>query len=125
MPASRGNTPVTALIRVDLPAPFSPSSAWIWRARKVKSTACKARRLPTLLLSPRTASRAGPGSEAAYMPASLPPTFASHANAWHVRLVRRIRREGLCRRARGWLETRRRGVGRSVAEAFLAVVDLL
>src|SRR4029078_6242212 len=56
-PASRGNTPVTTLISVDLPAPFSPSSAWISPARSVKSTSCNARTAPKLLLIPRTSSR--------------------------------------------------------------------
>src|SRR5699024_12060562 len=34
-------TPASTLIRVDLPAPFSPISAWISPARNVRSTSCR------------------------------------------------------------------------------------
>ena len=37
-PASGWTTPATTLMRVDLPAPFSPSTAWIDDAFAVKST---------------------------------------------------------------------------------------
>ena len=74
-PASRASTPVTTLISVDLPAPFSPSSAWISPARRVKSTSCSARSGPKLLLSPRTSRRAGAGSGLS-MASSLPPASA-------------------------------------------------
>ena len=77
-------TPVTALIRVDLPAPFSPSNAWISPARRVKSTSSSARSAPKLLLSPRTSRRARAGSEPLSMASLLPPASATDADARHV-----------------------------------------
>ena len=38
-PASGRAAPYTSFVSVDLPAPFSPSSAWISPARTVRSTA--------------------------------------------------------------------------------------
>src|SRR5688572_21011001 len=50
LPASGGNTPVSTLISVDLPAPFWPISACTSPARKQRSTSSKAlvpaKRLP-------------------------------------------------------------------------------
>ena len=41
-PPSKLCTPVSTLISVDLPAPFSPINAWISPLRSVKSTCCNA-----------------------------------------------------------------------------------
>ena len=42
LPSVSLNTPAMTLVRVDLPAPFSPSSAWISPLRRSKSTFLKA-----------------------------------------------------------------------------------
>src|SRR3974390_796502 len=67
VPASRDSTPVITLISVALPAPFSPSSAWISPERNVKSTASSARSAAKLLLSLRTSNRGGRDSLAWFM----------------------------------------------------------
>ena len=46
LPASGCTTPATILIRVDLPAPFSPSTAWILPRSQAKSTSSSARTPP-------------------------------------------------------------------------------
>src|SRR6185312_14247388 len=51
-------TPANTLVRVDLPAPFSPSSAWISPGLRSKSTFLKAGMLPKLLV-PSRISRIG------------------------------------------------------------------
>ena len=58
LPASRSYTPVSTLMSVLLPAPFSPMSAWISPARTVKSTPCKARTPGKLFSNPRISSKA-------------------------------------------------------------------
>src|SRR5258708_27839213 len=65
-PASAGCTPVSTLMRVDLPAPFSPRSAWISPARTVKSTLASAVTPGNLFPMPRSSSSSG-------MPASVLP----------------------------------------------------
>src|SRR3954454_20366646 len=117
MPASRGNTPVTTLISVDLPAPFSPSSAWISPARSVKSTSCNARTAPKLLLIPRTSSREGAGSGLFSITTSLPPASAYAADTQPIRS-----RSGFEGGAPDHGGAVQRGAA-SVTEALLAVVD--
>src|SRR5665213_3983969 len=51
-------TPANTLVRVDLPAPFSPSSAWISPGLRSKSTFLKAGILPKLFV-PSRISRIG------------------------------------------------------------------
>src|SRR5690242_15016690 len=51
-PASSGYAPVSTLIRVDFPAPFSPSSAWISPGKSRKSTSDSARTAAKCLLIP-------------------------------------------------------------------------
>src|SRR5215469_13678675 len=58
VPASARYTPARILIRVDLPAPFSPSSAWISPSRTSKSTLSRALLAPNALIIPET-SRSG------------------------------------------------------------------
>src|SRR5215470_4350242 len=58
-PSSGGMTPAMILIRVDLPAPFSPSTAWIRPARTVRSAPAKACTPPYRFETPR-ASNSGP-----------------------------------------------------------------
>src|SRR5205085_5007404 len=118
MPASRGNTPAITLISVDLPAPFSPSSAWISPARSVKSTSCNARTAPKLLLIPRTSSREAAGSGPFSMANSLPPAPADDADTQLIRS-----RSGF----EGVPDHKKRSGDAlaSVTEALLAVVDLL
>src|SRR5215831_754081 len=58
-PSSGGTTPAMILIRVDLPAPFSPSTAWMWPARTVRSTPANACTPPYRFETPR-ASNNGP-----------------------------------------------------------------
>ena len=50
-PEVRGWTAVSTLIRVDLPAPFSPTMAWISPSSKARSTALSACVAPKLLSS--------------------------------------------------------------------------
>src|SRR3954467_830369 len=120
MPASRGNTPVITLISVDLPAPFSPSSAWTSPARSVKSTSCNARTAPKLLLIPRTSSREAAESGLFSMTNSLPAAPADDAD------TEPVRSRGGFERDRRTAETRPSGdTLASVTEALLAVVDLL
>src|SRR4051812_44536365 len=120
MPASRGNTPVITLISVDLPAPFSPSSAWISPERSVKSTSCNARTAPKLLLIPRTSSREAAESGLFSMTNSLPTAPADDAD------TEPVRSRGGFERDRRTAETRPSGdTLASVTEALLAVVDLL
>src|SRR5215208_1597346 len=57
-PSSGGNTPVTIWMSVDLPAPFSPTSAWISPGRTVRSTPSRATTPPNRLRSPATARSA-------------------------------------------------------------------
>src|SRR5690606_31837408 len=52
--------PVRHLISVDLPAPFSPRSAWISPARRSKSTPSSARVPGNTLVSDRTVSSVTP-----------------------------------------------------------------
>src|SRR3954470_5453970 len=120
MPASRGNTPVITLISVDLPAPFSPSSAWTSPARSVKSTSCNARTAPKLLLIPRTSSSEAAESGLFSMTNSLPAAPADDAD------TEPVRSRGGFERDRRTAETRSSGdTLASVTEALLAVVFLL
>src|SRR5262245_60912390 len=59
VPPSRGKTPVSTLINVLLPAPFSPIRAWTSPRRTVKSTRCNAFTPGKDLDRPRTSSNAG------------------------------------------------------------------
>src|SRR5690606_3062708 len=52
LPASGISTPVTSLIRVDLPAPFWPISAWISPARRVSPASARATVAPKRLRRP-------------------------------------------------------------------------
>ena len=52
-PASKSFTPVRHLISVDLPAPFSPISAWISPLRRVKSTWSSALTPGKVMVMPR------------------------------------------------------------------------
>jgi hypothetical protein len=45
-PSSGATTPDMILIRVDLPAPFSPSTAWMRPASTVRPARCSARTPP-------------------------------------------------------------------------------
>ncbi len=55
-PASGTYRPYRVFIRVDLPAPFSPSSAWISPGSKVRSIASLATSGPNRLVIPRSSS---------------------------------------------------------------------
>src|ERR1700681_1694114 len=104
VPASRWTTPVTALISVDLPAPFSPSKAWISPECSVRFTPLRTRCLRKLLVKPATSSRgrASSGREA------IVDTFQQDA----------VRTAGRGPAAPDpWLQ--------SVAKTLLAVIDLL
>jgi len=46
VPSSGATTPAMILIRVDLPAPFSPSTAWMRPASMMRCASCKARTPP-------------------------------------------------------------------------------
>src|SRR5881628_1691599 len=67
-----GYTPPRIFIKVDLPAPFSPTSAWIspeWRSKETRSSA----RTPGKRLEmPRISRRAGLWPAAGGRPARLP-----------------------------------------------------
>src|SRR6266702_4356783 len=121
MPASRGNTPVMTLISVDLPAPFSPSSAWISPARSVKSTSCNARTAPKLLLIPRTSNSGGAGSRLFSIATSLPPAPA-HKRTPSLLVCAAISKGSHRRTAQVAIAAVR---PTSVTEALLAVVNLL
>ena len=58
-PASRWTTPAMILMRVDLPAPFSPSNAWMRPRLQAKSTPLSAWTPPNRFDTP-TVSRIGP-----------------------------------------------------------------
>ncbi len=58
-PSSGLRAPATMLIKVDLPAPFSPKSTWTSPARRSKSTRSRACTPGNHLLTPRRRSRAG------------------------------------------------------------------
>ena len=58
VPSSLEYTPVSTLMSVDLPAPFSPISAWISPLRRVKSTPSSARTPGKNLQIPRNSSKA-------------------------------------------------------------------
>src|SRR5262245_23121414 len=55
-PSSGGTTPAMILIRVDLPAPFSPRTAWIRPARTVRSAPAKACTPPYRFETPRASN---------------------------------------------------------------------
>src|ERR671921_448913 len=57
-PPSGRCTPVMILIRVDLPAPFSPTNAWTWPACRARSTRSSAR-VPANRLETSTTSTVG------------------------------------------------------------------
>src|SRR4051794_21390422 len=118
-PASRANTPVTTLIKVDLPAPFSPSSAWISPSPKVKSTSCSAFNAPKLLVRPRISSREGRvagGAEQSVMTNYLGGTGSRRPHG--------VRAPAIDFRRPGERQDDGEIFG-SVAETLLAVVDLL
>src|SRR5919107_2214313 len=58
-PVSADSAPERILIRVDLPAPFSPTRAWTSPVRTVMSALRMARTAPNRLETPRTDSRSG------------------------------------------------------------------
>src|SRR5687768_12668971 len=51
--------PVSTLISVDLPAPFSPTRAWISPGRRVKSTSLSARTPAKVFVTPATSMTGG------------------------------------------------------------------
>ena len=57
LPRSSGPAPATILPSVDLPAPFSPTRAWISPAAIARLTSSSARAPPYRLLTPRTSTR--------------------------------------------------------------------
>src|SRR5690606_4776081 len=59
-PAVRRMTPVRSLIRVDLPAPFSPTIAWISPDRNVTSAGFSASTRPYFFWSPRNSRMGAP-----------------------------------------------------------------
>src|SRR5919108_5865876 len=56
VPASGGYTPARIFIRVDLPAPFSPTTAWISPACRSRSTPCSTSTPTKLFVMPRISS---------------------------------------------------------------------
>jgi hypothetical protein len=56
-PASGRWAPVTILMRVDFPAPFSPTRAWISPGRRSNDTPFRAWTPANALVTPETASR--------------------------------------------------------------------
>ena len=60
-PSSRGCKPATTLIRVDLPAPFSPTTAWMEPGCTLRSPSARATTEPNVLRTPAS-SRTGVGS---------------------------------------------------------------
>src|SRR5690606_5563813 len=59
LPASGVSTPVTSLIRVDLPAPFWPIRAWISPARRLSPAPSRATVAPKRLRRPEACSTTG------------------------------------------------------------------
>src|SRR5260370_29465001 len=57
-PVSGCSTPVRIFTRVDLPAPFAPTSAGTWPAQSSRSTASRARTPPKLRETPRNSTSA-------------------------------------------------------------------
>src|SRR4051794_28473196 len=74
-PVSADSAPERILIRVDLPAPFSPTRAWTSPTWTVMSAVRMARTAPNRLETPRTDSRsaAAPGPEGEEGVASVAP----------------------------------------------------
>ena len=77
-PVANGSAPVMALIRVDLPAPFSPMSEWTSPGKTRKSTWSSAASAPKCTVAPvssrsgcAAARRAGAGSAAAGLSSAL------------------------------------------------------
>src|SRR4051812_477994 len=70
VPASDRSSPKQMFISVVLPAPFSPTSAWISPAFTSKSTPSFATSAPNRLLIPRASSSGGPASLAPWPGAS-------------------------------------------------------
>ncbi len=58
-PSSGPISPYRTFISVVLPAPFSPSRAWIWPGSTTRSIWSLATREPNLLVMPRSSSRTG------------------------------------------------------------------
>ena len=61
-PASGGTTPAMILIKVDLPAPFSPRTAWILPRPQLKSTLSSARTPPYRLEIPERTRKSAPAA---------------------------------------------------------------
>ena len=59
-PESMAYTPVSALMSVDFPAPFSPMSAWISPDRRKKSTSSRASTPGKAIVMPRISTIVGP-----------------------------------------------------------------
>src|SRR5687768_15214767 len=70
-PACSDSTPVSTLIKVDLPAPFCPISAWTSPARKLKSTPSSAGLPEYTCVMPRAVSRGAGALTSATMVGSV------------------------------------------------------
>ena len=62
VPESARSAPVMILMSVDLPAPFSPTSAWTSPGRTSKDTPCRARTAPNDLVMARASSSGDTGA---------------------------------------------------------------